>query len=99
MQVEDVSVDEEATPNLRVPIELKPTKEKVEVKPFLVLTNGSTLIRVNDLDDYAMVLEPKQLAFMLPDERNITGNFKTFFIIKVFFVVKNNNLSFVGSIV
>lgn len=67
------SVEGETTPNLRVPVELKKIEERAETKPFLVLTNGSTLIRVNDLNDYAMTVEPTQLAFMLPDERNITG--------------------------
>jgi hypothetical protein len=75
LQVEDVSADGETKPSLQVPIELKKVEAKPEVKPFLVLTNGSSLIRVNDLNDYAMMVEPTQLAFMLPDERNITGEF------------------------
>lgn len=73
--IEDISNEEgsEPYPSLRFSFELKPKRAKEEEKPFLIFTNGSILMRANDLDDYAMTTDPTQLAFMLPDERNITG--------------------------
>lgn len=83
--IEDISNEEESEPypSLRFSFELKPKREKEE-KPFLIFTNGSILMRANDLDDYAMTTDPTQLPFMLPDERNITG---ASFILKVIFIL------------
>lgn len=73
--VEDVTDGGMTTGNLRVPFDLRPTGDKSDSKPFLVFTNGTALMRADNLNDYAMSVEPTQLAFMLPDERNITGGF------------------------
>lgn len=69
--VEEIGIEGGAASS-QISFELKNIKEGDE-KPFLVFTNGTLLMRADDLNDYTMSVEPVQLAFMLPDDKNITG--------------------------
>jgi hypothetical protein len=78
--IEDISDSaSHPAPTTRFSIDLKSAaseEKSVEggaEKAFMIFTNGTTLMRMDNLNDYAMLVDPTIVPFMLPDEKNITG--------------------------
>lgn len=48
--------------------------EKSESAAQLVFTNGTSVMKLYDIDDYAVLSDPKLIPFELKPGRSITGN-------------------------
>ncbi|CAD5231210.1 unnamed protein product [Bursaphelenchus xylophilus] len=74
VQIEEIIVGKEG-PKLNVKIAPKKTEEIPIEKPepFLVFTNGTTLFRLHDWNDYLIQSEPLAVPFLLEGEQKITA--------------------------
>ncbi|KAI6223750.1 hypothetical protein M3Y99_01428200 [Aphelenchoides fujianensis] len=71
--IEDISDGDHSTASLKVAIEMRPSTVEESEKPKMMVTNGTVLLRVDDLNDYAMLSEPTTIPFLVPAGQSITA--------------------------
>ncbi|CAD5223843.1 unnamed protein product [Bursaphelenchus okinawaensis] len=74
VQIEEIAAGKDS-PKLNVKLDLKHSQEDPleAAEPYIVFTNGTTLFRLHDWDDYLIQSEPMVVPFLLEGDQKITA--------------------------